>query len=850
MKSLFITVFALVFCSISVHASHIVGGEFEIEHLYDSTYSIRLIQYFDEINGNPNAKDSYANIYIYRKKDNAFMESVILNLSGQENVNYSIPSCADGNLKTSKLIYSARVTLRPSVYGSSEGYYLVYERCCRNYVITNINKPEETGQTFYLEFGPVSKNGAFFKNSSPQLFPPLSDYACVGRLYYVDFRGKDPDGDSLVYSLAPPLNSSRFEALPIPSPAPHREVEWVNGITSSIQVPGNPSLKINSNGLLTVKPSEMGLFVFSVKVEEFRNKVKIGEVRRDFQLYVIDCPPPGKKPQLTAEMPGTGIRSKDDLYLEFDKDDDKCISFQVTDNEGAQRLQFKAVPVNFNYDLSPFLSKVSEYISNGDTATFELCLPECPLNSEQPVIMDVIAMDYTCPQPLMDTIRITINQTGQKNRYPQFTNSTKRFVVKEGEGFSSTIEAIDGDGDFMEWSVLDEEELKKYGFAFSQSVNEAGRLKIDIAWDAECDKYPFGLKNIFPVVFTAKDKTNCPDSGSDTLLYVFEVQLPENSKPNVTIEDFETNVNTFLYLGNSIKYNIKVRDNDSEDQVRLYARGNGFTLGQLGMNFEEKEGKSFLQSEFSWQQLCSSELIFQRDTFSIYFVAEDKDICQQRSTDSVRLFIKVAIPENKPPGIYLNQSEVPDTFNITAGGELNFEVTAVDPEKDSIYVELQNREQVDLEGIKFEDRKAISRVTIPFKWNSSCKLLSDGFQPNLYSLTFAVRDKGCAVSLYDSLTVWVRVKDLETNSDFMVANVITPGNDDDKNDFFYVPGISEDNCRSRFLKVEIYNRWGTRVFESRDRNFKWYARDEASGVYFYAISFTNRIIKGELSVLK
>jgi hypothetical protein len=100
---------------------------------------------------------------------------------------------------------------------------------------------------FTSSFPPIRKGGAAYRNSSPQLFPPLSDYACVDRFYYVDFRGFDPDGDSLVYSLVKPLNSSVFEPLPVPTPAPHPTVIWIwaPGISTDFQVPGNPTLEVN-----------------------------------------------------------------------------------------------------------------------------------------------------------------------------------------------------------------------------------------------------------------------------------------------------------------------------------------------------------------------------------------------------------------------------------------------------------------------------------------------------------------------------------------------------------------------------------------------------------------------------
>ena len=46
----------------------------------------------------------------------------------------------------------------------------------------------------------------------------------------------------------------------------------------------------------------LDLFEFCVLTEEFRNGKKIGEVRRDFQLKVIDCPTNNAPQSFLREM--------------------------------------------------------------------------------------------------------------------------------------------------------------------------------------------------------------------------------------------------------------------------------------------------------------------------------------------------------------------------------------------------------------------------------------------------------------------------------------------------------------------------------------------------------------------
>ncbi|MGB0806582.1 MAG: gliding motility-associated C-terminal domain-containing protein [Salibacteraceae bacterium] len=64
-------------------------------------------------------------------------------------------------------------------------------------------------------------------------------------------------------------------------------------------------------------------------------------------------------------------------------------------------------------------------------------------------------------------------------------------------------------------------------------------------------------------------------------------------------------------------------------------------------------------------------------------------------------------------------------------------------------------------------------------------------------------------------------------------NVFTP-NDDGKNDIFYVPvfGLTD-------YKVEIFNRWGKKVYEWNDPAAGWSGEDQPDGVYYYVVTGIN-----------
>lgn len=53
---------------------------------------------------------------------------------------------------------------------------------------------------------------------------------------------------------------------------------------------GNPKLTINKRtGQLSVTPTQQGIYAISIRVEEYRNGKKLGEVRRELQLTISSC---------------------------------------------------------------------------------------------------------------------------------------------------------------------------------------------------------------------------------------------------------------------------------------------------------------------------------------------------------------------------------------------------------------------------------------------------------------------------------------------------------------------------------------------------------------------------------
>ena len=134
------------------------------------------------------------------------------------------------------------------------------------------------------------------QNSSPDFGNyPLDAYFCVNNVKNFTQPVTDPDGDQLVYSLVAPMDEGTGFGTGNTSPGSgiypfYPTCNFASGYSLSNMIGGSPQMSIDPNtGEITASPSIQGFFAFAVRVEEYRNGVKIGEVRRDAQYASLPC---------------------------------------------------------------------------------------------------------------------------------------------------------------------------------------------------------------------------------------------------------------------------------------------------------------------------------------------------------------------------------------------------------------------------------------------------------------------------------------------------------------------------------------------------------------------------------
>lgn len=292
------TLMLFVIGSNQVSATHIVGGEITYRCLGNNKYEIILTVYRDCYYGDPNVGfDDPAWLGFYSTATK--LPILSLGPQGVVNVPYDATDTLDQQLTSECNIIGQDICVHRAVYRKvvtlpklAGGYTVVYQRCCRNQTLQNIEVPLNSGAVFSIE---ISEKALDECNSSPRYedWPPI--YICANKPLDYDHSAIDDDGDQIIYRLCNPYMSgdtSEGRIFP-PPPPPFDTVVWAPGYSLQNLLGGPDPLRIDQNtGIIQGTPTIIGQFLVGVCAEEFRNGVLLSRIRRDFQYNVRDCSNP------------------------------------------------------------------------------------------------------------------------------------------------------------------------------------------------------------------------------------------------------------------------------------------------------------------------------------------------------------------------------------------------------------------------------------------------------------------------------------------------------------------------------------------------------------------------------
>ena len=231
-------------------------------------------------------------------------------------------------------------------------------------------------------------------------------------------------------------------------------------------------------------------------------------------------------------------------------------------------------------------------------------------------------------------------------------------------------------------------------------------------------------------------------------------------------------------------------------------------------------------------------------------------------------YIDLSAQTFNPPATYLwsNGATTQDITSLYIG---NYSVTITDANNcsvdtsftvlnDSAFVVVASPHQtvIDL-GESVDIVATISGGTLaniiwtPSEFLSCGDCLNPNASPvnSIYYIATATSDSGCVAS--DKVVITV-VPDYS----IFIPNVFTP-NGDGNNDFFEVFGNKK---AWKQFEVQVFNRWGEKVYESGDMNFKWdgiyKGQPSPQAVYVYQIhlvyldNYTDKLYKGSVTLVR
>jgi len=656
----------------AARATHIVGGEMDLQYVSGNTYQLTMNLYFDAVKGSPGALDAELTAGIFDKATNRLMTLAKLPLISNTFVSYTIPACAIGDLSTKALVYRSTIELPPGTYNGSQGYYAAVERCCRNISISNIIAPGNAAQTFYLEFPAVARGGQTFRDSTPRVFPPVSDYACLGELFTYDFAGQDADGDSLAYDMVTPLNGHATAVNPSPtvSSAPYAQIIWAAGSSQASQIPGSPALSIGARtGRLQVRPSQKGLFVFGVRCQEFRQGEKIGETRRDFQIFVTNCPK-NTAPSLLL-LPGTSGKvayrpGRDTLRIV--PGGPHCVRLRFTDPDPSSRLTLSLRNVDYPGALPTFTTAIVGTVhvaGQPDTLVASLCFADCVNTRGKVAHIDVLVADNGCSLPKHDTVHVAFIGMPPPNAPPTLTSTagpTLPLHVRPGQTLAFDLIGTDAESDPILFTLAGGAGFAPAGLgAVLVPQAQAGPVRrARFTWPVDCRAIttPPGQGRL--LLFTASSTTPCGDTQLSAPLSIPVIVDYGNVPPVLTTTLPPANGTEVplikLPLGQPYSATLTGFDADT-DVLTLSASGQGFDLAAAGMRFVPAASPAGRASAtFEWLPGCDAASVAggQPRQLTVTFQLQEATCRPQPQTRTVRF--EVVNPDSAdftPPNIIL-----------------------------------------------------------------------------------------------------------------------------------------------------------------------------------------------------
>ncbi len=292
MKKILLILIVLAGFSFNAKSSHAVGGDIHFQQTGPNSYivTMRLFRYCTGA--------GLGATYTIRLADQvtcASAANVTVNRTGQINIPFGDECYTPPGLCVQEHTYRGTIASLPN---NPNGYKATWSLCCRNAIDNMVS----SSLGLYTNLPDPALTGG---NSTPKFVDyPRDGYFCINELKCIDFSASDTNGDSLVYTLVNPINTFTGCTPNLLGFQPSFNMANILG-------PGSSCTIDSRTGCVWARPAQLGIYVISVRIDEYRNGVKIGETVRDIQYSALNCN--------TNELPDY-YNFKDIQVLQFDKD--------------------------------------------------------------------------------------------------------------------------------------------------------------------------------------------------------------------------------------------------------------------------------------------------------------------------------------------------------------------------------------------------------------------------------------------------------------------------------------------------------------------------------------------------
>lgn len=272
---LFVSLVIILTCMLSfnANATHMSGTDLTYTHVSGNTYKFTL-KFYRDCSGSQAPQT--ANILMNAPSCGISQTFTLTRIAGTgQEISTACATAATTCQGGSEPGFQEYVFEGTTTLAQCSDWTFTYKFCCRsNSITTVVGNPDNYGVQVN-----ATLNNLIGQNSSPAFSNIPVSFICTNQSFSYNHGAIDAEGDSLVYTLVNPLDSSGVN---VPYTAPY---SYNNPITSS------PALTLDSvTGDFNVFPTVANeISILAIRVQEYRNGFLIGSVVRDMLVYTVTC---------------------------------------------------------------------------------------------------------------------------------------------------------------------------------------------------------------------------------------------------------------------------------------------------------------------------------------------------------------------------------------------------------------------------------------------------------------------------------------------------------------------------------------------------------------------------------